>query len=214
MNGGGPVDIPDEVRRLALAGEKTRALKLLRETTDCQDLKTGRDVIDALAAGRDVVLPSTPDGGILVAEGVQGSLELHADRVIIKRKGVMAALSHGLKGDKEILLSSISSIQWRKPGTFTSGFIQFAFIGGQEAKGGLLQAGQDENTVMFTSAQVPAFQRIKTEIDRRRTAPKAQPVAPVASSPLDELERLASLKERGFLTDEEFNAKKRQLLGL
>ena len=34
------------------------------------------------------------------------------------------------------------------------------------------------------------------------------------STALAELERLAALKERGLLTEEEFNAKKRQILGL
>ena len=43
------------------------------------------------------------------------------------------------------------------------------------------------------------------------------PVAPEPASPLfvaDEIEKLASLLERGILTQEEFDAKKRQLLGL
>ncbi len=41
--------------------------------------------------------------------------------------------------------------------------------------------------------------------------------APQAASPpftADEIEKLASLKDRGVLTQEEFDAKKRQLLGL
>jgi hypothetical protein len=40
--------------------------------------------------------------------------------------------------------------------------------------------------------------------------------APDAGAPdyLDELERLAGLKERGIITDEEFEAKKKELLGL
>ena len=37
---------------------------------------------------------------------------------------------------------------------------------------------------------------------------------PAPSSDLDELEKLASLKDRGIITEEEFEAKKKQLLGL
>ncbi|MBA2259615.1 MAG: SHOCT domain-containing protein [Acidobacteria bacterium] len=33
-------------------------------------------------------------------------------------------------------------------------------------------------------------------------------------SGIDELERLAALKEKGYLTEEEFATKKRQILGL
>jgi hypothetical protein len=45
---------------------------------------------------------------------------------------------------------------------------------------------------------------------------KAVPVAsqPMAGLPTDELEKLAELKEKGILTEEEFAAKKKQLLGL
>lgn len=50
------------------------------------------------------------------------------------------------------------------------------------------------------------------------TAPAASPAAPASSasepSYLDELEKLAQLRDEGVLTDEEFEAKKKQLLGL
>lgn len=37
---------------------------------------------------------------------------------------------------------------------------------------------------------------------------------PVQSDPYDELEKLADLKAKGIITEEEFSAKKQQLLGL
>ncbi len=49
-------------------------------------------------------------------------------------------------------------------------------------------------------------------------AAAAQPIAAaqpaVEESYLDELERLADLRDRGIISDEDFEAKKRQLLGL
>ena len=47
-------------------------------------------------------------------------------------------------------------------------------------------------------------------------APGAAPTAPPAAEPdyLAELEKLASLRDQGIITAEEFEAKKRQLLGL
>jgi len=52
-----------------------------------------------------------------------------------------------------------------------------------------------------------------------RTTPRAPaPYAPIASgvgpSAIEELERLAALRERGHISEEEFNYRKRQLLGL
>jgi hypothetical protein len=47
-------------------------------------------------------------------------------------------------------------------------------------------------------------------------AQAAPPVAPAEPEPsyLDELERLAGLRDQGIITEEEFEAKKKQLLGL
>ena len=46
--------------------------------------------------------------------------------------------------------------------------------------------------------------------------PEAAPAAPADASPayIGELEQLASLRDSGVLTDEEFEAKKREILGL
>ncbi|MBW4061458.1 SHOCT domain-containing protein [Candidatus Saccharibacteria bacterium] len=46
-------------------------------------------------------------------------------------------------------------------------------------------------------------------------APQEQPAAaPVAADPYAEIEKLGSLKDQGYLTEDEFQAKKRQILGL
>jgi Short C-terminal domain len=47
-------------------------------------------------------------------------------------------------------------------------------------------------------------------------AETAAPTAPAASEPeyVGELERLADLRDRGILSDEEFEAKKQQILGI
>jgi len=45
-------------------------------------------------------------------------------------------------------------------------------------------------------------------------APPAAPAAGPQESYLDQLERLADLRDRGILTEEEFQAKKKQVLGL
>jgi hypothetical protein len=53
---------------------------------------------------------------------------------------------------------------------------------------------------------------------RRWGAEEAQPQQPTQAAPEDEmtaqLQQLASLREQGIITDEEFNAKKRQILGI
>ena len=44
--------------------------------------------------------------------------------------------------------------------------------------------------------------------------PAPQPVAPPGDDYAAELQKLASLREQGIITDEEFEAKKKQILGI
>lgn len=146
------------------------------------------------------------------AEGVNGQVELDGNVLRIQRKGVRAFLTQGLKGDKEILVKSITSIQVKPAGMIANGYIQFGFFGGKESKGGIFDATKDENTVMFNKKQAQDFARLKASVDEARLA--ELPAAGPGQSDADELEKLAGLRDRGILTPEEFEAKKRQILGL
>ncbi|MGL4502691.1 MAG: DUF4429 domain-containing protein, partial [Planktothrix sp.] len=97
--------------------------------------------------------------------GVGDSLRLTRTRVIITPKGLMGFVSKGLKGSKEIPISRITAIQFKPAGAVLSGYIQFSLMGSNEAKGGLFEAGTDENTVVFTSDQQPNFYEVKRYID-------------------------------------------------
>lgn len=151
---------------------------------------------------------------LMKAKGVGGDLELLEDKIRIVRRDGLAILAHGLKGDKEIFINQISSIQFRKAGALTNGYIQFAFIGGSEAKGGMLQATTDENTVFFNQKNEDDFSAIKYMIeDRIHQLKKMDRIDYKKGLSLDDLEKLAELKEKGIITEEEFQIKKRQILG-
>ena len=146
-------------------------------------------------------------------KGHNGQLELTADSVLIRRKGALSFMTQGLKGEKSIALTSISSIQFKDAGMMTSGYIQFAFIGGHETKGGLFNATSDENTVMFTRKQQSDFVAFRAELEKRRAA-LASPVPQARSGDLaSQLQGLADLRKRGVLSEEEFTAAKARLLG-
>lgn len=63
-----------------------------------------------------------------------------------------------------------------------------------------------KNTVR--TAIMECLQRVKNEFDQ-----SSKDVS-IGSSSISDIERLASLKEKGILTDDEFQAKKKQLLGI
>ncbi len=49
----------------------------------------------------------------------------------------MGLVLHELKGSKEIPISQITSVQYKKAGLMFNGYIQFAFMGGTESRGGV-----------------------------------------------------------------------------
>jgi hypothetical protein len=64
-----------------------------------------------------------------------------------------------------------------------------------------------KNTVQ--NAVKACFDRVKNEFDQSREATTQSNI-----SAIEEIEKLAALKEKGFVTDSEFEAKKKQLLEL
>src|SRR5579883_847872 len=103
--------------------------------------------------------------GTITAKGFNGQLTLSSHKITISRKGFNGWLYHGLKGDKEISLDSITSIQYKKAGWLTYGYIQIGFMGGQESKKAYFNAVLDENTVVFETNQQKNFETIKNKLD-------------------------------------------------
>lgn len=146
-------------------------------------------------------------------QGVNGAIELTKNKIIIKRKGFLALMTQGFKGDKEIYINQISSVQLKKTNLLLNGYIQFTFSGGKEAKGGITQATKDENTVMFNKSQEKGFINLKNKIEEY-IHDLNKPIEKVENDPFEQIEKLLALKERGIITDKEFEIKKKQILGL
>jgi len=151
---------------------------------------------------------------VYTMKGVQDLLEVFEDKVTIAPKGVLGFLNKGIKGTKEIPFTSIVAVQFKEAGAVFSGYLQFTIPGGNESRGGILAAAKDENTFMFAYAKNNAMAReIKEYIDAAvRSSRTPQTVAP-ATNLSDELQKLAKLKEQGVLSEAEFQAVKKRLVG-
>ena len=141
--------------------------------------------------------------------GRNGTLVLTDTGVIIKR-GIKGFLLGGgmLRGDKTIPYSSIVAVQLKKAGLL-AGYIQLSLKGGSEAKNGLLESVKDENSVTF-GGKTKEFEEAKRLIEEKISV-ASRPTAP---NYLSELEKLADLKVKGIVSEEEFATKKKQILGL
>ncbi len=160
------------------------------------------------------ITDASPTDLLMSVRGKTGRIDLYPTKVTIRRKGMDAWILK-TKGDKDIYLAQIASIQFRRPGLLAAGYIRFAFGGGQEDKGGVTSAVQDENAVTFTRQQCAQVEDLKARIEQliaqMRTTP-VQTASITTRSYADELERIAVLRDNGTLTVEEFEAAKRQIL--
>jgi hypothetical protein len=145
---------------------------------------------------------------ICIAKGIGDVLELYEHKITIKRTGFANFLTKGLQGDKDIFINQLTSIQFKKAGAFVSGYLKFGVLGGVEGKRGIFEAAGDENAVMFTEPQEPAFEQIRAELEKKL----GERAVGGSVSSYDDLEKLAGLRDRGIITEEEFVAKKKQLL--
>ena len=148
-------------------------------------------------------------------EGVNGQLTICEDRVIIERGGALGFLIQGLAGAKTIPMDSIMSVQFKEGNMWTNGFIQFGIMGGKEARGGVFNATQDENTVMIKAATNDNAREIKDYIEGiilNRSKNKETVIQQV--SPAEELKKFKELLDMGVISQAEFDAKKKQILGL
>ena len=148
-------------------------------------------------------------------KGVNGQLTIYENRVIIERRGALGFLTQGLAGAKTIPMDSIMSVQFKEGNTWTNGFIQFGIMGGKEAGGGVFSAVDDENTVMIKAAANDDARAIKDYIEDiilNRSKDKGTVVQ--QASPAEELKKFKELLDQGVISQEEFDAKKKQILGL
>jgi hypothetical protein len=141
---------------------------------------------------------------IKILNGTNGQLALYSDKIIITRKGFMATK------EKTIYLNQITGVQLKQPSRWTKGYILFTVPGSVETRGDPIMAVMDENAVMFDSANNDAALEIKNTTEKLMSQ-----YARIATnfSPADELKKFKQLLDDGTISKEEFEQKKKQLLG-
>lgn len=142
--------------------------------------------------------------------GVGDILCVYEDRVVIQHKGVLNFFTMGMKGDKTLYYADITSVQFKKPGLL-SGYIQFSLPGGKEDTGGLSSAFQDENTITLSGNAAEA-EKVVNYINQRLREVKTNKVQATFSS-ADELRKFKELLDMGIISQQEFDAKKKQIIG-
>lgn len=150
---------------------------------------------------------------IMSAEGVNGLVAVTSDYVYIVRGG---ALERNIIKSFEI--SSITSIDIGKPGVLTNGHFQIIGDGSidQNRLRSALSYATSDNAIMirkdyedFLKIEKKIYE-LKANIQNNRN----QSVSAIGRDidPLDQIEKLADLRSKGIITEQEFEKKKTELL--
>lgn len=144
--------------------------------------------------------------------GAQKILNVYDDHITLTQiKNFRSILTNNwFQGTKKIFYADMSSIQYRAPTSLILGYIQFEAIGG--AGGNNFNS---ENSWTFEKTEAEIAQEIIDYVQKRITESKNSKNTVVAAvSPADELLKFKQLLDAGIITQQEFDEKKKQLLGI
>jgi len=131
---------------------------------------------------------------------------------------LFGGLSGAMKGDKKFYYQDLTAVQFKNLG-MTTGYLQFEFPGARS-----LNAMTSENSFTFSAtigsskyndlkAKMPEVaEYVNNKVDEcKRNGGKSEVSA---FSPADEIKKYKDLLDQGIISQEEFETKKKQLLGL
>jgi hypothetical protein len=151
---------------------------------------------------------------LIEATGLNAGVMLFKDVVRLQRLGLRNLLSGASRIEKDILISQIISIRFKKAGLVSNGYIELVLMHYHEKTDKEPEDETEDFIVSFRPGQQKAFEAFREMLEAKMTSGAVVRAPTVATTDLDQLEKLASLLDKGIITEEEFSRKKKQLLGL
>jgi hypothetical protein len=153
-----------------------------------------------------------------------GTIELTDDGVMLNKKNVSSSdggfldmaisLAAATKGGMLMPYTSIHSVILNHGGFMSAPFIQVLMVG-EVAVSDEETAVKTPSCLLFKKAAMSEFEALKLEIEKRvsaaRKAGARETAAPTSIA--DEIAKLGGLLKDGLITQAEFDAQKKQLLG-
>lgn len=148
----------------------------------------------------------------IIFEGYKGTIRVFEDKVEIEKKGFFIN-----NASKTLPMANIISVSI-KPSGWGRGFIEFTTPGSRDSKN-TEEALTNENALCFKNGSQDAeAKKIKEYVDEQilkiAQTKTGATIIQQAASPAEELKKMKELLDMGVITQEEFDAKKKQLLGL
>ena len=98
----------------------------------------------------------------VMAKGINGQVTLDGAWLTIERTG-FGRVGHS-KGDKKIRIDQVIGVKMRPAGRMGNGFIAFEMTG-RTFSGGLREATQDDNAVVFTRKHQREFDELRAAVE-------------------------------------------------
>ena len=148
-------------------------------------------------------------------EGLKGELKVYDDKVEINKKGQGFITCNT---SKTLPIANIMSVSVTPSTFWARGFIEFTVPGGKDSRN-IEQALRNENALPLKAAnQNEEAMKIKAYVEEQimncASNKSGTTIVQQANSPAEELKKMKELLDMGIITQEEFDAKKKQLLGL
>ena len=158
----------------------------------------------------------------LVVKGRNGIVYAYNDRVEISRKSAVGFLTQGVKANRVIHYRDMTAIETKVPNLLTNGYMQFIINPELSIKqrvsvisGTTTESMKDPNAVIFTAMKkknVSEFKKLTTFVLARLEYYKNDNSN--TDNDLNDLKQLKSLLDDGIITQEDFDAQKKQILGI
>ena len=143
-------------------------------------------------------------------------IEVFNDRVVFTHKGIgpITNASH-ICGTKIVYIRDITSVEFKEPTLLSAGYLQVNFAGKTFRGDPVMQGDEYSIPIAFKKMVPPAkavwecINQLISEYKNSNTVQQSN-----TSSVADEILKFKNLLDNGIITQEEFEAKKKQLLGL
>ena len=156
---------------------------------------------------------------ILECKGVGHTVTLFPSKVVIAgNKGLVGLITSG-GASQEIRIKEITGMEYKKAGSMVNGYLQFrTAASGNTKQGGMfavLETSDDPNTVHFVKKHNDVFAELKNKVEEIMDQMESNSgIGVQAPSAADELQKFSALLKDGLITQDEFEKKKKELLGL
>ncbi len=139
-----------------------------------------------------------PEGVLVLTKCTQGSLIVREDRIEVGLQ------TKSVTKMETLLFSQITGIDVNTTMARMPGYPGFATV---------KIFGTGDQTLKATLVKLADAEKVRELVQQRRNTASLASTPQAQTSTADELKKFADLKEQGVITEDEFNAKKKALLG-